>query len=190
MEKIIGLVLILVMTFSLASCGETMENEASQQEGQEESVVEKQEPKDDEITDEVSCVDAFIQQYNEKATVPITDIVEVDITDKESGHYRTEFRLGAFSDSEAKTGKIGNTTIDIVCYGKKNEKIRIYADEIELKQVKDIVKYASPILDNELNDSDISDTLEYIDTNKEANSYYYGDIGMTLLGNSLMLKVE
>ena len=36
---------------------------------------------------------------NDTATAQISNVTEVNVTDKESGHYRTEFRLGAFSNS-------------------------------------------------------------------------------------------
>lgn len=191
MKKFLGLVLAIVMAFSLASCGNgSTEKTIQTQEEQEKSTVEEMNQSSEESTPELSNVDAFIEQYNRSATVQITDTVEIDVTNRESGHYRTEFRLGAFSDSEARTGKIGNITMDIVCYGINHEDIRIYADGIELEQAKDIVKNASPILDDKLMDADISEVLEYLDTNKEANGYYFGDIGMTFIRGNLMLKVE
>ena len=144
---------------------------------------------------ELLKVDNFIEQYNMIASTPITDIIEIDITDKESGHYRTEFRLGAFSDSYAKTGKIGDTTIDIVGYGWNNDNLRLYVDSADLALIKEIIEAASPILDPMVSEADVQAALEYLDEHQEANGYYYGDIGMTLLGKNkacyeLMLKVE
>ena len=53
---------------------------------------------------------------------------KVDVTDQTSGHYRTEFRLGAFKDSIAKTGKIGDIAIDIVNCGSVLLRISIRTD--------------------------------------------------------------
>ena len=46
-----------------------------------------------------------------------------------------------------------------------------------------------------MSESDIQDVMSYLDENQEANGYYYGDIGLLLLGKykesyELMLKVE
>lgn len=144
---------------------------------------------------ELDKVDLFIEEYNKAATIPITDISEIDVTDQTSEHYRTEFRLGAFEDAYAKTGLIGDIAVDIVGYGWDKEAIRIYADDISLEQAQEIIKAASPILDTTLSESDIQDVMTYLDENQEANGYYYGDIGLLLLGKykesyELMLKVE
>ena len=104
--------------------------------------------------------------------LPITDISEIDVTDQTSGHYRTEFRLGAFEDAYAKTGLIGDIAVDIVGYGWDKEDIRIYADGISLEQAKEIIKVASPILDTTLSESDIQDVMTFLDENQEANGYY------------------
>lgn len=144
---------------------------------------------------EISMVDLFIEEYNKTATTPIADVKEIDVTDKESGHYRTEFRLGAFEDSIAKTGKIGEITVDIVNYGWMKDDLRVYADGITLEQAKEIVQFASPVLDPNLTEADIQEVLVNLDENQEANGYYYGELGLTLLGKysesyELMLKLE
>lgn len=200
MKKISALALI-IMIISLVGCVGSSGNQVSDEELKQEGYVADQQAQliedlpAEETAVEISKVDLFIEEYNKVAINPITDVAEIDVTDKESGHYRTEFRLGAFSESYAKTGKIGDIVIDIVCYGWDNEDIRIYIDGIDLEQAKEIVEIASPILDENLSDADIQEVLEYLDENKEANGYYYGDIGMILLGKyeegyELMLKVE
>lgn len=208
MRKIFALLLILIMACSMAACsGEngntTSRDEIMQQETQSDGQdsgshedkedIEQVEPETPPV--ELSKVDLFIDEYNKAAATPITDISEIDVTNKESGHYRTEFRLGAFADAYAKTGLIGDIVVDIVGYGWDKEDIRIYADGISLEQAKEIIKVASPILDTTLSESDIQDVMTYLDENQEANGYYYGDIGLLLLGKykesyELMLKVE
>lgn len=159
----------------------------------EKEAVEETEPEQPPV--ELEKVDLFSGEYNKSAATPITEIAKIDVTDQLSGHYRTEFRLGAFGDAYAKTGLIGDIAVNIVGYGWDKEDIHIYADGISLEQAKDIIKIASPILDDILSESNIQDVLTYLDENQEANGYYYGDICLLLLGKykesyELMLKVE
>ena len=208
MRKIIPLLLILLMACSMVACSNEPNDAKSPDEviqhesdsnaqvsdpQNEKEAVEETEPEQPPV--ELEKVDLFIEEYNKAATTPITDISEIDVTDQTSGHYRTEFRLGAFADAYAKTGLIGDIAVDIVSYGWDKEDIRIYADGISLEQAKEIIKVSSPILDITLSESDIQDVMTYLDENQEANGYYYGDIGLLLLGKykesyELMLKVE
>lgn len=207
MKNVFALLLAFVMILSLAACGgnsvpednthdDTLVNQQDNQQTSDQEINNNipEEP-DKPIEEELTKVDLFIDTYNKTAPTPITDISIVDVTNQESGHYRTEFRLGAFSNAYAKTGYIGEIIVDIVGYGWDNEDIRIYADGISLEQAKEIIQIASPILDSTLSDSDIQDVMTYLDENQEANGYYYGDIGLLLLGKykesyELMLKVE
>lgn len=208
MRKILAFLLLLLIVCSMVACSSEPNDSKSPSEGiQQESNSdaqgselqnEKDDAEDTELEQpfvELEKVDLFIEEYNKAATTPITDISEIDVTDQTSGHYRTEFRLGAFENAYAKTGYIGDIAVDIVGYGWDKEDIRIYADGISLEQAKEIIKVASPILDTTLSESDIQDVMTYLDENQEANGYYYGDIGLLLLGKykesyELMLKVE
>ena len=80
------------------------------------------------INDKLYAIDTFIEKYNAISTRPIADAIEIDIHDKESSNYRTEYRLAAFNDAKAKRGFIGEDMIDIVCTGKTSDEfnIRIY----------------------------------------------------------------
>lgn len=208
MRKTIPLLLILLMVCSMVACSNKPNDAESPDEviqhesdsnaqvsdpQNEKEAVEETEPEQPPV--ELEKVDLFIEEYNKAATTPITDISEIDVTDQTSGHYRTEFRLGAFADAYAKTGLIGDIAVDIVGYGWDKEDIRIYADGVSLEQAKEIINVVSPILDITLSESDIQDVMTYLDENQEANGYYYGDIGLLLLGKykesyELMLKVE
>lgn len=208
MRRILAFLLILLIACSMVACSSELNNLKSSSEGiQQKSNSDAQsselqnekedteETKPEQPSLELDKVDLFIEEYNKAATTPITDISEIDVTDQTSEHYRTEFRLGAFEDAYAKTGLIGDIAVDIVGYGWDKEAIRIYADDISLEQAQEIIKAASPILDTTLSESDIQDVMTYLDENQEANGYYYGDIGLLLLGKykesyELMLKVE
>ena len=76
-------------------------------------------------------VEAFIERFNATSDTPITEAKEVDnIADKDSGYYRTEYRLGAFKDAVGVVGQIeGYGQIDIVSYGSTGyTDVRVYAD--------------------------------------------------------------
>lgn len=208
MRRILAFLLILLIACSMVACSSDPNNSKSSSEGiQQKSNSDAQstelqnekedteETKPEQSSLELDKVDLFIEEYNKAATTPITDISEIDVTDQTSEHYRTEFRLGAFEDAYAKTGLIGDIAVDIVGYGWGKEAIRIYADDISLEQAQEMIKTASPILDTTLSESDLQDVMTYLDENQEANGYYYGDIGLLLLGKykesyELMLKVE
>lgn len=187
--------LVILMVIILSSCADTDKNELPKENAimtPESSISEETATTDSSSveTEKIEKTDGFIDQYNQVAPTPITDISEVDVTDKESGHYRTEFRLSAFSDSYAKTGYIADSAIDIVSYGWLDVDIRVYVSGADLDRAKEVIKAASPILDSDLTESDIQEVLDYLDENKSANGYYYGKIGLLYLGSELMLKVE
>lgn len=76
--------------------------------------------------DEISLIDDFVTKFNINASTPIVDVKDIDIS-KGSDHYRTEFRLGAFSDADAKCGSIDGNSIEIINYGSlSKDDLRIY----------------------------------------------------------------
>lgn len=187
--------LVIFMAIILSSCADTDKNALPNENAlltPESSISEETVSTDSSVgePEKIEKTDAFIEQYNQVAPTPITDINDVNVTNKESGHYRTEFRLGAFSDSYAKTGHIGDSVIDIVSYGWTHDDIRVYVSGADLDRAKEVIKAASPILDSDLTESDIQEVLDYLDENKSANGYYYGKIGLLYIGSELMLKVE
>lgn len=198
MKKIFALACAIIMTFSLVACGEGSDNQVFQEESkQEEQVVGGQEQSTeqsstDEPIVEQSMVDAFIEEYNATAPTPIIDAVEINVTDKESGHYRTEFRLGAFQDSIAKTGKLGDIAIDIINCGWQKDELRIYADNITPEQAVEIIKYAAPIMDPDVPSDELQDVLDYLSGTKDYHNGYFGDLCMTYneIYGQLMLRTN
>lgn len=61
--------------------------------------------------------------------------------------------------------------------------IRIYMDGATLDQCEQMIKYASPIMDKTASDGDIQGAINQIKEHKEANGYYYANLGLLLLGN-------
>lgn len=198
MKKIFAVAFAIIMTFSLVACDGASDNQVLEEEPkQEEQVINEheqpvEEPSVEEPVVEQSLVDAFIERYNTTAPAPITDAVEIDITDKESGHYRTEFRLGAFEDSVAKTGKIGDIVIDIVNCGWQKDELRIYADNITPEQAVEIVKHAAPIMDPDVPSDDLQDVLDYLSGINDYHNGYFGNLCMTFneIYGQLMLRTD
>ena len=106
-------------------------------------------------------------------------------SNKSSSHYRTEFRLRAYSDAIGKSYTFDETIVDIV--GKQSWSgditIRVYMDGATIDQYVEMVKYASPIMDADIDSAELQTTIDYITENKTANGYYYADLGLLLLGN-------
>lgn len=203
MKRLFGLVLTILLLLSISACSSGIDNQASEETPKEEIEVNQQgKPTEDEpITEELSpqepaaeksMVDDFIEKYNATATTPITDAVEVDVTDETSGHYRTEFRLGAFEDSVAKTGKVGDVIIDIVNCGWQKDELRIYADDVTREQASEIIKFAAPILDPDVPNDELQDVLDYLMGINDYHNGYFGNLCMTFneIRGELMLRTD
>ena len=196
MKKSFTLVLVIIMTFSIVACGDNSDKQPLEEPKEEQTAGEQERSTEnsgvEEPLVEQSKVDAFIERYNTTAPTSITDVVEVDITDKESGHYRTEFRLGSFKGSIAKTGKIGNIVIDIINCGWQKDELRIYADGITPEQAVEIIKYAAPIMDSNVSAEELQDVLDYLSGTNDYHNGYFGELCMTFneIHGQLMLRTD
>lgn len=136
-----------------------------------------------------------ISKHNSQATEQLVFVEDFTPSDKDSGHYRTEFRLTAYEDAVGKSYVLGDKVVDIIAsqtiFGEIN--CRVYTNDTSLDQVIALLKVFSPILDEELNDDELKKTIDEVYTEKTANGYYFGKLGITLFGNDesgyeLMLK--
>ena len=139
---------------------------------------------------------AFIDAFNGTSEIPLAFTEDFTPSDKSSTHYRTEFRLDAFSEAIGKSYAYGDTVVDIV--GKQSWlgdiTIRVYMDGATIDQCIAIISHASPIMDPDIESTVLQETIDYIIEHKYANGYYYADLGLLLLGNDsngyeLMLKM-
>ena len=137
---------------------------------------------EDRVDSVQSEIDQFITDINASGVVELMFSEDFTPSDKESSHYRTEFRLNAYREALGKSYKYGDATVDIIL-SSDGTILRIYMDGASLEQCEDIVRYASSLLDQTVTDSDIQETIEYIDQNKTANGYYYAELGLLLLGS-------
>ncbi|MBR4345643.1 MAG: hypothetical protein IKP75_01715 [Oscillospiraceae bacterium] len=157
-----------------------------------------QEERQEQVIPSDTIISNMVDKYNENNNNKLTFKGSFTPSYENGSHYRTEFRLPAFSDATGITYDMSGKTVDFVIYeykGFSDYNIRIYADGLSLYQCKDLIKSFSPILDDSLTTAELNETISYIDERKEANGYYYGDLGLVLLGNgtkgySLMIKKE
>lgn len=142
-------------------------------------------------------IDNAVNKYNAQATEQLVFFENFTPSDKESGHYRVEFRLSAYNDAVGKAYLIGDKLVDIVAsqtyFGEIN--CRVYTNNASFDQIIALIRGFSPILDEALTDSELQETMNEISTKKRVNGYYFGELGITLSGSNengyeLMLKTD
>ena len=140
-------------------------------------------------------IENVVSKYNAQATEELVFVEEFTPSDKESGHYRTEFRLTAYDDAVGKSYLLGDKVVDLVAsptiFGGIN--FRVYTNDTSLEQVIALIQGMSPIMDESLTASELQETITEVSTKKTANGYYYGELGITLFGSDetgyeLMIK--
>ena len=129
-----------------------------------------------------SAIDSFIAEINKSEDISLEYVENFIPSDKEGGHYRTEFRLNAWKDSTGKSYKYGDSPVDIIL-SSSGEIQRIYMDGATLEQCENMIRYASSLLDSTATEADIQEAVDYIDEHKEANGYYSGKLGLLVLGH-------
>lgn len=133
--------------------------------------------------DQSKVIDSLVDDFNASSDTDLVFVEEFTPSDKESGHYRIEFRLNAYSEATGKSYSYDETTVDIVAnttiFGDVHK--RIYMDGATLQQCEDMIKYASVLMYSSVTESDINGAIKEIDEKQEANGYYYGDMKLGLL---------
>ena len=144
-----------------------------------------------------SIADNVVNGFNKTSSSKLNYKENFAVQDKNSGHYRTEFRLTAYKDALGKSYLMDSLKVDLIVTPNflKESDIRIYADDATLEQCKILIKNASKLLDPTMDDATINEAIKYIEENKEANGYYYGELGLLLLGNEkdgydIMIKTD
>lgn len=122
--------------------------------------------------EEVNPIENFVTAYNKFAATPITDLIEFEPRDRESGYYRIEYRLGAYAESEAVHCNIGNSAMDVVyCPGDFIDSFRVYIMSPTYSEAREIawntMYTISPETDAEWFDKQFSDdpdsTLSFLE---------------------------
>lgn len=126
----------------------------------------------DEIVDSINT---FIELYNAYTQTPITNLVDIDIHDKTSEYYRTEFRTHAFANALAKHGSINeNISINLIQY---SQGFRIYVIADSYESIQEILEIVIKIYDPSINNEQLqSDVYDKIDMFKSGISFYINDV--------------
>lgn len=140
-------------------------------------------------------IESIVSKYNAQATEELIFVEDFTPSDKESGHYRTEFRLTAYDDAVGKSYLLGDKVVDLVAsptiFGEIH--FRVYTNDTSIEQVIALIQGMSPIMDENLTAAELQETITEVSAKKTANGYYYGELGITLFGNDasgyeLMIK--
>lgn len=144
-----------------------------------------------------SIIENMVDEYNSKSNDKLTFVEDFVPSNENGNHYRVEFRLAAYQDAIGKSYSMNGSTIDFVISETFTNriKIRLYSDGITIDECKLLVSGFSPLLDSNLKASELDETIKFIEEEKKANGYNYGELGLLLLGNEkdgydLMIKAD
>lgn len=140
-------------------------------------------------------IDSFVSAFNDASDVDLEYVEDFVPSDHSSGHYRTEFRLNAYREATGKSYMYDGIIIDIVCHDNMvgDPSVRLYGEGLSIEQITALIDKCSPLFDTDITASDVQNAIKYVNEHHEANGYYYGDLGLLVLGNdntgySLMIK--
>ena len=167
-RKLVLLALVSMSVFT--GCSSSTSSRSTDKLISEELVAEPQkedkesEPTSEEDIEDVSAVDKFVELYN-----------EIDIQDKSSGYYRTEFRTYAYNDAIAKHGIAGeNVSMDLIQY---SHGFRIYVLADSYEELQKVLRLTIKIYDPTIMDDTIqSEIYEKIDFVGSGVSFYINDV--------------
>ena len=108
---------------------------------------------------DVDAANKFITMFNHGSDYKIVELKKFDAKDKNSGHYRVEYRLNAWDNNISYSGKIGNASIDIIQYGNQLGNIRIYCDFEDINIRNAVIKKAINIIDDSIEESKIEEII-------------------------------
>lgn len=130
----------------------------------------------------VSKLNDFITNYNNISNLKITNISSFDVSDKNSPHYRTEYRL--LTNAEGISAIYNNYSIDIV-YDKIHNYLRIY-NTSDKECIKDILLNISSVLNCNASENEINELFN----NNYTNIIKLGNISTSgyIDGNTLFIE--
>lgn len=127
-----------------------------------------------------------LESVAEAVGLSVEDAESFSPQNRESGHYRSEYRLGAWKDSIGLHGTVGGISVDVVSY---RDGIRVYADTetVDRKGIAEVIVAAAAELYPDL-DPDVASAFvasaeagEYLvasDLDERLNLYITGASGM------------
>lgn len=135
--------------------------------------------------DKTSVIDTFSEQYNAISNYKITNLVNFDVHDKNSDHYRVEFRLNAFNNAIGKTGTIENSNIDLIDYSSNIfQNLRIYTTIPNQEVMKIFFNTTINILNPEISNSELEKIYSNINKFEQKNFSFNNINGYITLNNN------
>ena len=131
-------------------------------------------------------MDDVVNRFNAQSTEQLVYVETFDPQDKDSDHYRVEFRLSAYNDAIGKSYLLGDKNVDLVASESwSGINFRVYTNDVSFEQVIALIQGMSPIMDTTLSDTDLQATIVKVSAEKTANGYYYGELSITLFGSDV-----
>lgn len=169
-----------VLLFAVAGCssGGASSSEAASSE----AVAEAASSEASQGAQEVSTTEWFIEEYNANpnSNVDLVPTEVFDPQDKESPHYRTEFRLMHWKGSKGQACEAGEVSVDII--EPTDGRLRVYATGDSEEGIYEFYRTAAHVIDPEATDEAIEEAIENL-TRIDGS-----DITSTLTKSSAMLE--
>ena len=145
-------------------------------------IIDETDSSDSVVLTKDNIIDYIVEGYNSKATNKLMFNEDFVVSDKDSSHYRTEFRLNAYRDAVGKSYLVNNQIVDFISTQSMFDDIdvRIYTDEASMDQCIELISFASSLLDTTISDKIVEEAINYVSENKNANGYYYGELGLVM----------
>lgn len=130
-------------------------------------------------------IEAAVAEFNSISDSELTYVEDFTPSDRSGNHYQTEFRLAAYKDAIGKSYLLRETQVDIVERDSLTQKgiLRVYAHRASADDCVLLIDQFSQVLSEETTDAEIAEAVAAFIGNKEANGYYYGDLGLVITGN-------
>lgn len=167
---------------------------------QEQNASTNDEEKTEDTATSSTLIDKFVTNFNKLSDTPITEREPFNPTDRDSGFYRTEYRLGAWEGSVGEIGKIGEHRVEITNYGShggfydSNDDLRIYVTTSTVEEILAIFPLVAKAMDSTVTDEEIQEVIDYVNEWGDKNGLYIGELSGTIFSHQnyaqLMLDIS
>lgn len=185
MRKLVSIICIVVLCFSLAACGSTND---------------KKDLVKEIYASDKALPEKFVESFNTLSETPITDRTPFEPTDKKGEFYKAEYRLEEWKGASGETAKIGEHRIEMVNFGSagdatlENDKLRIYVTTDTIDAALAIFPSAVWAMDPNAPEEDIQELVDHIKEWGIKNGLFVGKLKGTFFrqknGAQFMLELS
>ena len=127
-----------------------------------------------------TIIDNIVANINSNSNYELTFLEYFTPSNKNSSHYRTEFRLSAFDNAIGMSYSIKgypDAIIDFVAIPSYKIEIRLYSDTLPKQLALDLMMIGTYAMDSTVEEKDFDYIFDVINlTGDAANGYYVGDV--------------